>query len=277
FQKFRNFPYTFATTPTKDGELIEGVSIKDGKRHTLCISTQAGCSFACAFCASGKNGFVRNLSTGEIIDQIRIMTQDKPATNLVFMGGGEPLANYDNFKKAYNIIIDQRCLGIGQRKITVSTAGYLPGISKLVKSDLRPVLALSLHSPFNTARSEIMPINKKYPIEPVLKECSDYAKISGRQITIEYIVIPDFNISGKDIKELIKLFINYPAKINLIPLNPIAEFNFRSPSKNEVERVATLLRDNGIFASIRWSKGSGIDAACGQLRVHRNLKNGKEK
>ena len=139
---------------TGDGEIIEGVSMLDGKRHTLCLSTQSGCKYGCVFCASGKNGFSRNLSTGEIIDQIRLMTQDKPATNIVFMGGGEPLANFDNFSKAYKTIIDQNCMGIGQRKITVSTAGYLPGIKQLVKSDLRPILALSLHSPFDENRSK---------------------------------------------------------------------------------------------------------------------------
>jgi len=192
------------------------------------------------------------------------------------MGGGEPLANFDNFAKAYNTIIDQNCMGIGQRKITVSTAGYIPGIKKLIKSDLRPILALSLHSPFDDNRSKIMPINKKYPIIPLLDECWNYAKVSGRQITIEYIVIPDFNISDKDIKELVRLFHNYPAKLNLIPLNPIPEFDFRSPTENEVDHVAKSLRDNGIFASVRWSKGTGIDAACGQLRSNHQANPSKD-
>ena len=120
-----------------------------------------------------------------------------------------------------------------------------------------------------------MPINKKYPIAPLLEECWNYAKVSGRQITIEYIVIPDFNISGKDIKELVKLFHNYPAKLNLIPLNPIPEFCFRRPTEDEVDHVAKSLRDKGIFASVRWSKGTGIDAACGQLRSSHQAKHGK--
>ena len=252
-----------------DDKLIEGVAIEKNKRFTLCVSSQAGCSFSCVFCASAKSGLLRNLTVAEIIDQIRIMSVDKKMTNLVFMGSGEPLQDFHVFSRSYETITAPWGFALGQRKITVSTAGYIPGIKKLIDSKMRPKLALSLHSALNEKRNSLMPINKKYPLEKLLDTCLSYAKISGRKITMEYIIIPGFNNYAEDIKALARLLKNYPAKINLIPLNPIDEFPYRSPTKHEVHTFYRQLRDTGLDVTVRWSKGDSISAACGQLRSQR--------
>lgn len=254
---------------TVDDNLIEGVAITEDDRFTLCISSQIGCAFSCKFCASGASGFIRDLTAGEMIDQIRIMVRDRQMTNLVFMGSGEPLQNFVQFSKAYEIITAEWGLHLGQRKITVSTAGFIPGIKQLIESDMRPKLALSLHSAFDEKRVGLMPITKKYPIKNVLESCSDYAHVSGRKITVEYIVIPSFNDTFDDAKAFAKLLKSYPAKVNLIPLNPVKEFEYPPPKKRDVSFFSHLLDKHGLDVTIRWSKGSGISAACGQLRARR--------
>ncbi|RJP57945.1 MAG: 23S rRNA (adenine(2503)-C(2))-methyltransferase RlmN [Candidatus Auribacter fodinae] len=254
---------------TADNHLIESVAITHEKRHTLCISSQIGCAFACGFCASGKAGFIRNLCAAEMIDQIRIMTQEHDMTNLVFMGSGEPLHNFNAFEKAYESIHSSWGFELGQRKITVSTVGYIPGIEELTASNLRPILALSLHSTRDDQRSSFMPINKQYSIHAVLDSCRKYADVSGRDITIEYLVIPEFNSSDDDVKRLVSLLKKYPAKINLIPLNEVDEFPFAPPTEDQVYNFFNKIKDSGLDVTIRWSKGSRIAAACGQLRAQR--------
>lgn len=252
---------------TGDGNCIEGVSMIDGNRHTVCISTQIGCPWGCICCASGKDGLVRNLSCAEIIDQVRIMGQNQQVTNVVVMGGGEPLMNLDNLCAAYRILTDDRAYGIGKRRISVSTAGYIPGIEGLIRSDIRPQLAVSLHAPTNEKRNQLMPINRTYPIAPLLQACRRYARDSHRPISFEYMVIPGFNTSDDDARTLAKLLDNYPAKINLIPYNPVEDVEFRPPTEQEVFDFQAILGAYGFVVTIRWSKGQGIDAACGQLRA----------
>ncbi len=250
-----------------DNKLIEGVAISENKRFTLCVSSQAGCAFSCGFCASAKSGLLRHLTVAEIIDQIRIMCTDKKMTNLVFMGSGEPLEKFDVFRQSYETITAPWGFALGQRKITVSTAGYIPGIKNLIDSNLRPKLALSLHSALDEKRTSLMPINKKYPVRKLLDTCRKYAQISGRKITMEYIIIPGFNNYTEDIKAMTDNLTNYPAKINLIPLNPIDEFPYRSPTRHEVHTFYRQLLDTGLEVTVRWSKGDTISAACGQLRA----------
>lgn len=255
---------------TRDNHLIEGVAIVHGKRYTLCISSQIGCAFNCAYCASGASGLIRDLCAGEIIDQIRLMTQDRTMTNLVFMGAGEALQNFPAFAQAYEIIHAEWGLELGQRKITVSTVGYVPGIKMLITSPLRPILALSLHTLRDDIRSQLMPINKKYPIQEVLDVCWDYSQASGRAITIEYMLIPELNMSDHDIARLHQRFCKYPAKINLIPLNAVERSTFRAPTEDEVYDFFHKLKDTGLDVTIRWSKGASIAAACGQLKAQRS-------
>ncbi len=261
-KKDRTAKYVFKTD---DGKIIEGVSIHEKDRHTLCVSSQVGCPFKCKFCASGKHGLKRNLKTAEIIDQIRIMTHDEKMTNLVFMGSGEPLLNFDNFSKAYEIITADWGLALGQRKITVSTAGFVPGIQKLIESSFRPKLALSLHAATNEKRNQLMGINRKYPVEDILYICEKYAKETGRLITIEYILISGFNDTRDDAKALSRLFKDYPAKINLIPLNPVEGLAYNPPKPHETISFEQMLKIFGLNVTVRFSKGSSVNAACGQL------------
>lgn len=263
-KKERAAKYIFKTN---DGKITEGVSIHENGRHTLCVSSQIGCPFKCRFCASGKNGLKRNLKTAEIVDQIRIMSKDEKMTNIVFMGSGEPLLNFDNFSKAYEIITADWGLALGQRKITVSTAGFVPGIEKLIESNMRPKLALSLHAPSNEKRNRIMAINRKYPIENVLYTSRKYADQTGRMITVEYILIRDFNDTRDDAKMLSKLFKDYPAKINLIPYNPVEGLDYSAPKPHETISFEQMLKSFGLNVTIRFSKGSSIMAACGQLGI----------
>ncbi len=253
---------------TFDGQFIEGVSMPDGDtRHTVCISTQVGCPLGCTCCATGQDGFVRNLSTGEIIDQVRLMSEVQPVTNIVVMGGGEPLMNFDNLAAAYKVFTDDAAYGIGKRRISISTAGFVPGMEKLIRSDIRPQLAVSLHAPTNEKRSELMPINRKYPIDKVIEVCKKYAHLSRRPVSFEYIVIPGFNTGKDDARTLAKLVENFSSKINLIPLNPVENFAYRPPTEDEVLAFQSMLGTFGLVVTIRWSKGQGINAACGQLRA----------
>ncbi|MDX9701513.1 MAG: 23S rRNA (adenine(2503)-C(2))-methyltransferase RlmN [Candidatus Auribacterota bacterium] len=252
---------------TVDGQYIEGVSMPDGDlRHTVCISTQIGCPWGCLFCASGKHGFVRNLSVGEIVDQVRIMSSNQPISNIVIMGGGEPLMNFKQLEAAYRIFTDDAAYAIGKRRVSVSTAGYVPGIEQLIRSDIRPQLAVSLHAPTDDKRSQVLPINRKYPINKLMETCKKYAQLSRRPVSFEYIVIPGFNNGDDDARALVKLLKKYPAKINLIPLNPVEGFSYRCPTEEEVYEFQSMLLSAGFVVTIRWSKGQDIGAACGQLR-----------
>lgn len=259
-----------------DGDKIESVYIpfpEDG-RHSICISSQLGCAMDCQFCATGKGGLERNLTTGEIVDQVmeiqKIISKDEYAkpriSNLVFMGMGEPLANLDNVLKSIEIFNDQEGLDIGMRKITISTAGLIPQIKKLAEESLQVVLAISLNAPNNLLRSSLMPINDRYPIEELIATAKYYIEKTGRRISFEYVLIDDLNDSIELANQLAELLKGLLCHVNLIPLNPVAEFNFKSPSKKAVNDFRDVLQAKGIETTIRQERGKRIEAACGQLR-----------
>jgi 23S rRNA (adenine2503-C2)-methyltransferase len=260
---------------TKDNSAIETVLIPEGKRMTLCISTQVGCPLDCKFCATGLMGFKRNLSVGEIVDQYFLTAKQvgkQVITNIVFMGMGEPLLNYNNTVDALEIFTNQHNNRISRNRITVSTSGIPEKITELANSPLRVKLALSLHSPFDKIRSKIMPINKKYPLKDVIKAVHYYAKTTGTRITFEYLMLKGINDTEEDIVALTKLCKSLPSKLNLIPFNSIAHMNpdgiareLEPTPQEEIERFATKLRNNNITVMIRNSQGDDIAAACGQL------------
>ncbi len=250
----------------EDGNFIETVYIKEKNRKTLCLSTQVGCKIKCPFCASGLLGFVRNLTPSEITSQI-IEIQKKyniRVTNIVFMGIGEPLDNYDNLAKAIQIINHPDGINIGARKITVSTCGIIPGIQKLKKLGVQVELSISLHAANNTLRDKLVPINKKYPVEDLVSACQNYYEATGRVITLEYTLIAGENDSEKDARELGSIARKLKAKVNLITCNPV------KPSHKKLEpRGIIKFRDNvrakGVNVTVRKPRGTDIMAACGQL------------
>jgi 23S rRNA (adenine2503-C2)-methyltransferase len=261
-----------------DGEEVEGVYIpaKDPAgggtgRHTICLSSQAGCAFGCYFCASGLLGFKRDLRCGEILDQALAIQDDigaaKRITNVVMMGTGEPLANYDNVIKAIGIMNSPLGLGIGARKITVSTAGYMPGMKRFMQEKEQFELSVSLHAADDIKRSRLMPINKKYPLAELMEFCREYTRGKGRIITFEYILIKDVNSSPTDAQNLAKLLKGLNCKVNLIPFNAVSDFKFTPPSFKDVRIFQEILEKAGINSTVRAEKGADIDAACGQLRL----------
>lgn len=256
-----------------NGEGIESVLIKAGRRNTLCLSTQAGCKFGCAFCASSKAGFDRNLSTGEIISQVvyglREVLPEK-LNNIVYMGIGEPFDNFENTVNSIEIISSDKAFRIGQRKITVSTCGVVPGILRFADLNKQYELSVSLHCANNIKRNKIMPvINKRYPLNKLMQACKYFFDKTRRYITFEYIVIKGFNDGIKDIKDLIDLLKGFSCKINLIPFNPAIGTTFEVPEKEKVLEVGKQLKNAGMDVTVRWPKGADVDAACGQLRYLR--------
>lgn len=253
-----------------DRERIETVLIPAPTRATLCVSTQAGCKFGCRFCASGIGGWKRNLSCAEILDQIitvgTLHCNVPTITNIVFMGVGEPLDNYDNLFKAVTIINSSKAMNIAARRITVSTCGIIPGIKKLAKEGLQIGLAISLHGSNNDTRSALMPVNKKYPLDDLIPVCREYCQSTKRQITFEYILIKDMTCTKKAAKELGRLLKGMLCKINLIPCNPVCEFNYQQPSRNQMFAFKKELEEVGIYSTIRTPRGKDVSAACGQLR-----------
>jgi len=251
-----------------DGQHIETVLIPEENHHTLCISSQAGCAQGCKFCLTAKNGFARNLTPGEIIAQVRDIKKlhaSDNLTNIVFMGMGEPLANYTNVIHAINVIINGDFgLQISCRKVTVSTAGMVPNLNKL-SHDTNINLAVSLNASDNITRSMLMPINKTYPIEVLLDECRRYNMSECRKITIEYILIKGVNDSKEDAKRLASLLRPIRSKINLIPFNENKASKFKRPDKSTIDNFQKILLKNNYITIIRNSKGMDISAACGQL------------
>lgn len=255
----------------RDKNLIEAVSIPASNRVTGCISTQAGCKFACRLCASGLSGFKRNLTCGEMLEEVlslRNNAQDKKLTHLVFMGSGEPLDNYDNVMKAVRIINSHYSLNIGARRLTISTCGIVPGIKRLSAEGLQIELSVSLHAADDRIRSQIMPVNQKYPLAELISACRDYIQKTNRQITFEYVLIKGINSDlqmaqklGKIVKEL-KL-----GKVNLIPCNFIKELKVEPPNKLEILLFRDYLLKQGIDVTLRRPRGGDIEAACGQLRL----------
>lgn len=252
-----------------DGKYIESVLIPEKDHYTLCISSQVGCAQGCKFCATAKGGFVRNLTKGEIIAQVRdIMNQldgTKRLTNIVMMGMGEPLANYNPVIGAINIITDRDCgLGISNRRLTISTAGLAPKLRAL-GHDTSVNLAISLNATDNHTRNMLMPINRQYPLEKLLEACTKYPLLPRRRITFEYILLKNVNDSEENAKRLAKLLLPIRSKINLIPFNPFPGSNFQRSEASTITKFKDILNQSHYTAIIRHSKGQDISAACGQL------------
>lgn len=261
-----------------DGEHIETVLIPEKSHHTICISTQVGCAQGCRFCHTAAGGFSRNLRTGEIIAQIRDVKKDMadPARlkNIVMMGMGEPLANLDNVIRALSTITDGDCgLKFSTRRVTVSTVGLASKLQALGRKTTAN-LAISLNATDNKTRSMLMPVNRKYPIEDLMAACARYPLAPRRKITFEYILIKDINDSMADAARLSQLLKPLSAKVNLIPFNPHAGCAFQRPSEETIHHFLQLLHDKGHTAIIRYSKGTDIAAACGQLRAMKGKKAG---
>ena len=255
----------------KDDNLIEAVTIPAGKRITGCISTQVGCKFSCSFCASGLLGFKRNLTSGEILEEILWLKNEsshKKLTHLVFMGTGEPLDNYDNVIRAIRLINSSEAFNIGARRITISTCGIIPGIKWLSKESLQIELSISLHAADDTVRSKIMPINKIYPLKDLLEVCREYIKRTDRQITFEYLLIKGINSDLPNAQKLGRILQGLRlCKVNLIPANPVAECKIGPPEKSEILQFRDYLLKQGLNITLRRARGEDIDAACGQLRL----------
>jgi len=255
-----------------DGKYVESVLIPEKDHYTLCISSQVGCAQGCRFCLTARGGFVRNLTRGEIINQVRDVSKclddSKRLTNIVFMGMGEPLANYSNVVSAINTITDSDIgLGFSSRRLTISTAGLIPKLSDLGR-DTTVNLAISLNATDNKSRNMLMPINRKYPLEKLLDACAEYPLKPRRKITFEYILIKGVNDSIKDAKRLVKLLRPIRAKINLIPFNAYEGSEFSRPEESVILSFKEILNKNDYTAIIRHSKGQDISAACGQLRAN---------
>jgi 23S rRNA (adenine2503-C2)-methyltransferase len=254
-----------------DGRTIEAVFIPDTPAMTFCISTQVGCAMACAFCLTGKMGLVRNLTAGEIVGQVRVLagTLDMRETtfNIVLMGMGEPLHNYDETMKALRILADPQGFHLPPRRVTLSTVGLLPALERLATELVMPNLAISLHSPSDRQRGELVPINKKYGVEDIVAAAKKFPLKKRGRITFEYVLLAGVNDSPDDARRLAKLLGGVKSKVNLIPLNAAAGIPFDRPSDAAIDQFARILADRGLTVSVRKSRGRDIRAACGQLIV----------
>ena len=251
------------------GQAVETVFIPELSRGTLCISSQAGCALDCAFCATGYHGFNRNLTAAEILGQVFLANRglkiEGAITNIVFMGMGEPLANYRNVMPVVQLLVDDYGFGLSRRRVTISTAGLVPMIYRLAK-ECNVALAVSLHAPTDDLRDQLVPINKRHPIRQLLKACWHYAEeIASRQITFEYVMLRDVNDSLEQARQLTSLVRGRPAKVNLIPFNSFPGAQFQCSSKHTIDEFCQYLRSQGVVATIRQTRGNDIDAACGQL------------
>jgi len=257
----------------EDKNLIETVLLKVPSRKTLCISTQVGCPVDCQFCASGKDGVVRNLKTHEIVEQVLMVNRDLSADdciqNIVVMGMGEPFLNYNNMMKALRILNAHWGFEIGARHITVSTSGIIPGIKKFTQEPEGFKLSVSLHAASDEKRTQIMPINKTYPLEPLKQALKEYCEIKNKVLTFEYILLAGLNDLPEDVIALKHFMHDLPSKVNLIPYNPIEGVPYKTPSINAQRAFYQSLMDNSIFSTLREEKGSDIEAACGQLRLRK--------
>ncbi len=255
----------------EDGNRIETVLLLDGKRKTLCVSTQAGCRMSCVFCATGKIKFRRNLTAGEITDQVYIVQKDAAKiSNIVYMGMGEPLENYDAVVKSVKILNDPAGRNIGIRHITISTCGIVPAIKKLAYEHLHPRLAISLNAPTDVLRSRLMPINKKYPLTKLLNAVKKYQLKLKDRVTFEYILIKGINDSLLHAQQLVKLLRGIKCNVNLIEFNPHPGCKYKGSGREKISRFAEVIEEAGIENTIRLKKGSSICAACGQLGANLN-------
>ena len=251
------------------GQAVETVHIPEPNRSTLCISSQAGCAMDCPFCATGHSGFNRNLKAAEILGQVllanRALGSPSAITNVVFMGMGEPLANYSEVVPVAKLLTDDHGLGLSRRRVTISTVGLVPRIRRLAK-DCNVALAVSLHAPTDALRDELVPINRRHPIAELLQACWRYAEgLASRQITFEYVMLAGVNDSLDDAARLAGLLRDRPAKVNLIPFNSFPGAAFECSKPEVIDRFCTHLRSRGVVATIRRTRGDDIDAACGQL------------
>ncbi len=251
-----------------DGNIIESVMMKYKHGVSVCLSTQVGCRMGCEFCASTKSGLVRNLLPGEILEQFYQIQKDqgKNITNVVLMGSGEPLDNYDNVMKFFKVIHDEEGQNLGYRHITISTCGLVPKIYDLADEGIPINLSISLHSPFDEERKKIMPIAKRYSIYEIMEACNYYIAKTNRRITFEYTLIHDVNDKLTDALELVKLFKGMLCHVNLIPLNSIKEFIHNKSNEIAIKKFKEILVKNGINTTIRREMGADVNAACGQLR-----------
>ena len=258
------------------GGLVETVLIPAGNRATLCVSSQVGCSLDCSFCSTGKQGFQRDLSAAEIIGQVWLAIKSYDAfqsgnerivTNVVMMGMGEPLLNFDNVVSAMELMLEDLAYGLSKRRVTLSTSGVVPALDRLAEVS-EVSLAVSLHAPNDELRDELVPINRKYPIEILLESCRNYMaaqKDKSRVVTVEYTLIAGVNDHPEQARELANLLRDFPCKINLIPFNPFSLSDYRRPSGNAVSRFWQVLVDAGYIVTISTTRGDDISAACGQL------------
>ena len=253
-----------------DGNKIETVLMKYRKRNTLCISSQAGCAMGCTFCATGQLGFMKNLSPGEIIQQVLFFArllkeQDQKVTNIVMMGMGEPFHNYDNTLKAINILNHEKGFNMGARRFTISTVGIVPGIKRFTEENSQINLAISLHASQNDLRSSMMPVNKKYPIEDLIQACREYTEQTNRRITFEWALIQNVNDSVEEADRLAGLLKDMLCHVNVIPLNPTKGFDGERSEKDRIHIFQKRLESHGIPCTIRMRRGIEIQAGCGQL------------
>jgi 23S rRNA (adenine2503-C2)-methyltransferase len=250
---------------------IETVYMPEENRQTICISTQAGCAVDCHFCLTATLGLIRNLTAGEMIGQVLVALEDnraalKPQTNVVLMGQGEPLLNYEAVIAALRILLDPNGMAISPKHTTLSTSGIIPGIEKLGLEKVRPKLAISLNASSNEQRDKIMPINQKYPIEKLIEACERYPLRPWEHLTFEYVLLGGFNDSAQDARRVARLLANLRAKVNLIPWNP-GELPFEKPDPSRIEKFRTILADKDVRAFVRYSRGQDVMAACGQLAL----------
>jgi 23S rRNA (adenine2503-C2)-methyltransferase len=250
---------------------IETVFMPEENRQTICISTQAGCAVDCHFCLTATLGLIRNLSAGEIIGQVLVALDDnratlKPQTNVVLMGQGEPLLNYDAVMAALRILLDPNGMAISPKHVTLSTSGIVPGIERLALERVRPKLAISLNASSNEQRDKIMPINRKYPIEKLLDACRDYPLRPWEHQTFEYVLLGGFNDLPEDARRVVKLLANLRAKVNLIPWNP-GDLPYEKPDPTRIEQFRKTLADKDMLVFVRYSRGQDVMAACGQLAL----------
>jgi 23S rRNA (adenine2503-C2)-methyltransferase len=250
---------------------IETVFMPEESRQTICISTQAGCAVDCHFCLTATLGLIRNLTAGEMVGQVLVALEDnraalKPQTNVVLMGQGEPLLNYEAVIAALRILLDPNGMAISAKHTTLSTSGIIPGIEKLGLEKVRPKLAISLNASSNEQRDKIMPINQKYPIEKLIEACERYPLRPWEHLTFEYVLLGGFNDSPQDARRVARLLANLRAKVNLIPWNP-GELPFEKPDPARIEEFRRILADKDVRAFVRYSRGQDVMAACGQLAL----------
>ena len=255
-----------------DGLSVEAVHMVQSDRVTLCISSQVGCALACDFCLTGKMGLRRHLTPGEILGQVALIRHEcgltDPPFNIVFMGMGEPLHNYDAVLGTFRVLTDDGGFGLSRKRVTVSTAGLVPAIERLADETAGPRLAVSLNATTDEVRDRIMPVNRKYPISRLLEACRHYARTTGNRFTLEYVLLNGINDSEADVERLARIVRGLPAKLNLIPFNAVEGLlDYRSPTRQRIVWIRDRLLADRVPVSIRWSRGADARAACGQLAL----------